>query len=215
MIYKYILVILYDSTPILANFYELPKLHKKDFPLRPIVSFCGSPSYRISKYLARILRPYSKKLYHTVNNSSNVIDSLKEFTRDNIPSLEYELVSFDVKALYTSIPKNLAIEAVKNVLSSYPEITNQLPISMDTIVELINLCFDTTCFSVNGSFYRQIDGTPMGSHISSLFADFTMHMIESDITAQLGRYLHLWRRYVDDVLAIISKDKASYILIQP
>ena len=31
--------------------YGLPKLHKPNVPMRPIVSFCGSPTYQLSKYL--------------------------------------------------------------------------------------------------------------------------------------------------------------------
>ena len=37
--------------------YGLPKIHKKETPLRPIVSSIGSVSYQTSKELARILSP--------------------------------------------------------------------------------------------------------------------------------------------------------------
>ena len=37
--------------------YGLPKLHKSNIPMRPIVSFCGSPTYELSKYLTTILKP--------------------------------------------------------------------------------------------------------------------------------------------------------------
>ena len=41
----------------LLYLYGLPKIHKKDVPLRPIISNCNSPTYRLSKYLAKQLSP--------------------------------------------------------------------------------------------------------------------------------------------------------------
>ena len=43
------------SVPQPPKLYGLPKLHKPGFPMRPIVSFCGSPTYQLSKYLTRII----------------------------------------------------------------------------------------------------------------------------------------------------------------
>ena len=39
------------------KFYGLPKIHKKNIPLRPIVSSIGSVSYGVAKELARIIKP--------------------------------------------------------------------------------------------------------------------------------------------------------------
>ena len=41
--------------------YGLPKLHKENTPLRPIVSFTASPTYNLSKDLARILSELTRK----------------------------------------------------------------------------------------------------------------------------------------------------------
>ena len=38
--------------------------------------------------------------------------------------------------------------------------------------------FNNTFFSFNNDYYRQIDGTPMGSPISPLFADIVMDNLE-------------------------------------
>ena len=40
------------SVPQPPKLYGLPKLHKPKIPMRPIVSFCGSPTYQLSKYLS-------------------------------------------------------------------------------------------------------------------------------------------------------------------
>ena len=49
------------SVPKPPKLYGLPKLHKPGIPMRPIVSFCGSPSYQLSKYLTTILQPFADK----------------------------------------------------------------------------------------------------------------------------------------------------------
>ena len=46
--------------PQLPKLYGLPKLHKPNIPLQPIVSFCGSPTYELSKYLTTVLKSRHK-----------------------------------------------------------------------------------------------------------------------------------------------------------
>ena len=43
--------------PQSAKLYGLPKLHKPNIPMRPIVSFCGSLTYQLSKHLTNFLKP--------------------------------------------------------------------------------------------------------------------------------------------------------------
>ena len=46
-----------SSGGLIPLLYGLPKLHKADVPLRPIVSFFSSPTYHLSKYLSKLLAP--------------------------------------------------------------------------------------------------------------------------------------------------------------
>ena len=46
-----------DSAGHIPLLYALPKVHKHDVPLRPIVSFISSPTHSLSKYLVSILSP--------------------------------------------------------------------------------------------------------------------------------------------------------------
>ena len=60
---------LYRSTAVTPSFYGLIKLHKVGYPIRPIVSFCASPTYEISKFLSRILTPLTNLSEHKLKNS--------------------------------------------------------------------------------------------------------------------------------------------------
>ena len=46
---------LHSSDGLPPRFYGLPKIHKPQIPLRPIISFVDSPKYNLSSYLANIL----------------------------------------------------------------------------------------------------------------------------------------------------------------
>ena len=124
---------LYCSVAQTPKLYGLPKIHKVNIPLRPIVSFCSSPTYELSKYLARILKPLTEQSSHCSINSRDFVAKIKNV----ILSEDHELVSFDVKSLFTSIPLELAIESVKEALANY---SDELPIPNEEVIDNLTLC---------------------------------------------------------------------------
>ena len=109
--------------------------------MRPIVSFCGSPTYQLSKYLTTILQPLTDESSHKLQSTENFINAIKTV---QIPH-DHKLVSFDVKSLFTSIPLQLA--AINNF-------TFKLPLPTNDIMDLRNLCLTSTYFQYNGKYYR-------------------------------------------------------------
>ena len=98
-----------------ARFYGLPKIHKANCPLRPIVSACGTSTYNLAKYLTKILKVY------TGNTSSFVKDS-KDLTgkQKSLKIQEHEeMVSFDVSALFTSIPIDQALDVINQLIINH------------------------------------------------------------------------------------------------
>ena len=47
-----------SSTPL---FYALIKTHKNNYPIRTIVSFCDSPTYKLAQFLTKILNPITNR----------------------------------------------------------------------------------------------------------------------------------------------------------
>ena len=88
-----------NSSPA-PRFYGLPKIHKANCPMCPIVSACGMATYQLAKFLTKILQRYTGIIPSFVKDSKSFSDHLKSV---NI-SREEELVSFDISALFTSIP---------------------------------------------------------------------------------------------------------------
>ena len=80
----------------------LPKMYKKDIPLRPIVSSIGSVTYETAKELSRILKPWVGRSPHHVKNNQDFIHSLEEIRLKP----EECMMSFDVKAHSLPYPYN-------------------------------------------------------------------------------------------------------------
>ena len=131
------------SVPQLPKLYGLPKLHKPGIPMRPIVSFCGYPTYQLSKYLTTILQPLTDKSRRKLQSTENFIDAIKTV---QIPN-DYKLVSFDVKSLFTSIPLQLALQCTETAIH---QSTVKLPLPTEDIMDLLNLCLTSTYFQYNG-----------------------------------------------------------------
>lgn len=62
---------------VAPRFYGLPKVHKKECPLRPVVSCIKAPTYNLSKFLGRILS-FSTNEEINVRNSYNLMLILKD-----------------------------------------------------------------------------------------------------------------------------------------
>ena len=132
--------------------YGLPKLQKPNIPMRPIVSFCGSPTYQLSKYLTTVLQPLTDQYRHKLQSTENFIDAIKTA---KIPD-NCKLVSFDVKSLFTSIPLQLALDCTERAIKTS---TVKLPLPTDDIMDPLNLCITSTYFQYNGKHYKQLHGT--------------------------------------------------------
>ena len=53
------------------RFYGLPKIHKGNMPIRPIVCSIGTISYQGARYLVTVLSPLAGKTEHHVRNAKD------------------------------------------------------------------------------------------------------------------------------------------------
>ena len=161
--------------PSLPYIYGLPKIHKKDIPLRPIISNINAPSYRLSKWLARQLSPLlgSFSDAHLRHNTD-----LLNFLRNIIPH-NNTFISFDVAALFTNVPLKPTLDFLKRKLISSSTGSNfKSDVPVDCLLHLIDLCLKNSCFQFENNYYKQFFGIamikPLSPVLGSLFLEHVL-----------------------------------------
>jgi hypothetical protein len=185
------------QNPQIPKLYGLPKIHKPGNSMRPIVSNINAPTYNLAKHLVKIFSLFKKHDSLSVKNNIELVTKLSDVKMEN----NDRLISFDVVALFPSIPIETTLIFLKNWLE-------ELKIEGEKIKELINLtklCMRQNVFQFNGKYYEQINGTAMGNPLSPFLADIFMSKFETDLRKQ-SNFPKIWLRYVDDIFAIIDKD---------
>ena len=198
-----------QSNTVLPKAYGLPKIHKPDIPIRPIISTINSPTHFLAKIIDKELRNCVKKPVSQVNNSYELISKL---THVVVPP-DFVLLSLDVSSLFTNVPCELVIHSLDKRFS---DIHNISKIPFSEIVDSVKFLFDNTFFTFDGIIYKQVFGTPMGSPISPLFADIVMSDLEENCLNILRNNHNciplFYFRYVDDTILCVNKDHVDLVL---
>lgn len=74
---------LYLTSSVIPRFYGLPKVHKKNEPLRPIVAYRGSTTYKVAVFVAGILAPLAGNNGYSLKNSKVIVDGMKNIKLGN------------------------------------------------------------------------------------------------------------------------------------
>ena len=87
-------------------------------------------------------------------------------------------MSYDVAALFTSIPVKSALEVVKKELEQDTELHQRTTMSTQNIMDLLEFCLCNTYFLFQGKYFEQTQGTAMGSPVSTVLANLYMESFE-------------------------------------
>ena len=165
---------LYPTGAGSPKFYGLPKVHKQGTPLRPIVSSIGAVTYQTSKDLSRILKPLVGKSRRHIHNNQYFLEDLKSI---KLASDEV-MMSYDEKALFTSVPIKPALEVIEKLLKEDHSLQSRTSMSTQHIMDLLEFCLRSTYFTFRGKFYEQVEGAAMGSPINPIVANLYMEDFE-------------------------------------
>jgi hypothetical protein len=186
--------------PQTPRFFGLPKLHKVNVPIRPVVSYVNSPCYKLAYKINTIFR--SKTSFRPefgVKNSTDLAERLKDIRAPR----NYKMVSFDVENLFTSVPVQESLQVAENILRN-KNIDEQ---EISELMDNLKICTDQNFFKFNGVIYKQTEGLAMGSPLSPLLADIFMDNFEKRIFSedkfkQSKQNIVYWFRYVDDIICL-------------
>ena len=167
--------------------------------MRPILSATGTYNYALAKWLDDKLKPFSINEY-TISDIFEFAQEIQQFQVNE----NGIFVSYDVSALFTSVPLDemILILANKAFDQNWFNETHQLNITQEDLVELLTAATKHQLFQFNGHLYEQIDGVAMGSPLGSLIANVFMCSVEEKLKSE-NKLPSFYRRYVDDTLALV------------
>ena len=151
-----------------------PKIHTEGYPLRKIVDSMNSVVKNIDKYESRIIKTYTLNNPSSIRNSKEFVDKLKDL---KIPDNQ-KLISFDVVALYPSVPQEEALKVFEEELLQDRELKIKTPITASKLMKLFRTCLKKTYFVFNRTLYLQIDGLAIGASSSVFLAELFMMKLE-------------------------------------
>ena len=130
--------------------YGLPRTHKENIPLRPMLLMIGSSQHELATWLAEILAPVLK-LYssHCIKDSFTFANFIQSC---NLEPAKTFLCSFDISSLFSNVPLHETIEICADAL--YRGHLDCPPIPEDTFRELMLIATRGVEFSLNNQMYK-------------------------------------------------------------
>ena len=122
------------------------------------------------------------------------------------------IISYDVSALFTSIPVTSAIQIIKNKLEQYTELNKRISKSNNNIPELLQFCLCNTYFLFQGQFCEQTKGAAMCSPMRPVVVNLYMEYIEHRSLTSTVNPPRLWKGYVDDTFVILQQSQKEEFL---
>lgn len=204
----HVLKVTNPQAPILRG---LPKIHKPDIPIRPLVNFMPSPAYKIAKMLDKVIR---KEIVlensHSIKNSIELVEQLK----NHVIKGNQKLVSFDIVNLYTNVPVPETIAILHKNLQKNSKLSKN---AIDELINLTRIVLKQNYFRFQNDFYVQKDGLAMGSPLSSILSEIFLNHIENEhLFSDTNRFrekITFYYRYVDDTIVLFNGNSRQLSLL--
>jgi len=179
------------------NIHGLPKVHKTQCPIRPMVNWIGTPAYKLAKYLSKLLTTCIPlpSAFNVLNTTHLMEDIL------NIPHKPgIKLASLDIENMYPNIPTNEIIPIIEYISRNYQLDSN----TIHDLTTITNTVLEQNYFVFQNTSYSQTSGLAMGAPSSAVLLEMFLQYLEHTkiIDILIQHNIIGYFRFVDDILVI-------------
>ncbi|XP_041424932.1 uncharacterized protein LOC121395445 [Xenopus laevis] len=197
-----------QENPMTPVFYVLPKIHKnlKEPPGRPIVAGIDSVFTPLARFVDTIIRPYVTSQCSYIQDTGDFLNKVASIV---LPKKDVWLVTMDVESLYTSIPHDGGVEAVRLCLEQDETLDGAQKRFTLSCLEMV---LRWNYFIFRDEFFLQLKGTAMGSNVAPSYANIFMGKFEEKFIYDnqlFKKHCIKWLRYIDDVFIIWEGPRLS------
>ncbi|CAF1085156.1 unnamed protein product, partial [Brachionus calyciflorus] len=196
------------DNPKLSKFRILPKIHKKNFSVRPIVNCISSPTSKLCLLVYILLQPIVEKCYSYLKDSQHLLQVF-----DDVDFHQYlnkiKMYSCDFNSLYSNIELDLALNILLETVVEEGILDEQYLIILGFEV-ILKLIFENNCFSYLEYYFRQKKGIAMGAICGPTIANIVVSKVERKWII-IHRPL-VYKRFIDDIFIILltELDKTDF-----
>ena len=211
-----------------SEFYIRPKIHKckaileeisreprnviamentQDLVGRPIVAGTKAPTRHLSDLISDILKPIVLMQTSYVKDDW---DYLRKVPRKL--NGKYKLFGCDIKSLYTSIPHDLGLKAMKYWIEKCRNLIDSR-FTNEFILEAVEFLLKNNNCKFGSELYNQIKGTAMGASFAAPYACLTIGYLEEtklypELEVEFGKsemeqIKKTYRRFMDDGIVFL------------
>ena len=121
----------------------------------------------INKYIGNIIKHYTYENEYT----SHFVSMIKDVKVED----DETLVSYDVKALYPSVPQEEALQLVKELLINDNKLHEKTPMKARSVMKLLTICVENAYLMFYKKLHIQVIGLEIGASTSGFLADISQN----------------------------------------
>ena len=182
----------YPTIPIL---YGLPKIHKPDTPLWPIISSISITTHKKARAIAKIL-PLLLGPSH-MKTSGDLLNKIKDIKIQN-----KTMNSLDITSLYTTYPS----KCFNPLATHLRKIKFDSTLPINTLINICKHITYKTYFKFNNIFYKQKYGFPMGNSLSGILACLFLEFLPSSPFKYRLPSNTTYLRYIDGIIIFLLQN---------
>jgi hypothetical protein len=200
-----------DEDSAIPEFHAIPKVHKAQWKLRPIVPSHSWATRKASEICDFVLRALHRQhMPWIVDSTREVIRQVESHTilrTDNV-----WIVTGDVESFYTNVDVQATVDGIRRVQSV---LTKDGGVDPNCAADLADVVMGHNCFGFGEEYFHQTQGVAMGTACAPAFANVNLGLREYevdeifDVDVGRDRGLALYNRYIDDILLIFQGTRAD------